>query len=78
LYLQFSRTDCSRHHPPRGSLSIVLAVLKDRLLQTSSTKTLIVHCTCSSQGQIVPENIHQEVHCTCSSQGQIVPDNIHQ
>jgi hypothetical protein len=42
LYLQFSRTDCSRHHPPRRSLCIVLAVLKDRLFQKTSTKKFIV------------------------------------
>jgi hypothetical protein len=71
-----------KQHPPRGSLCIVLAVLKDRLLQTTSTKRFIVlavlkdrlyqttstkrfivYCTCSSQGQIAPDNIHQEVHC---------------
>jgi hypothetical protein len=44
LYLQFSRTDCTRQHPPRGSLYIVLAVLKDRLHQTTSTKRF-VQCT---------------------------------
>jgi hypothetical protein len=35
-------TDCSKQHPPRGSLCIVLAVLKDRLFQKTSTKKFIV------------------------------------
>jgi hypothetical protein len=42
MYLQLSRTDCSRHDPPRRSLRIVLAVLKDRLFQKTSTKRFIV------------------------------------
>jgi hypothetical protein len=77
LGVQFSRTDCSRHHPPRRSLCIVLAVLKDRLFQKTSTKKFIVLAVLNDRLFQTPSTKRFIVHCTCSSQGQIVPENIH-